>query len=129
MKTPFPVRNWTLVIVLVLAATALCQVPRALHHQGQVAVNGGTKTTGVQATATANVVNKFVVNYKTLNGGSGYTDAPKVTITDATGSGATAVATVSGGCVTAITGTSAGSGYSDAPIVTIDPPPSPAKIK
>lgn len=54
-------------------------------------------------------------------GGSGYTSAPAVIITDPTGqgSGATATATISGGAVTDFVITAAGSGYTKAPTVTI----------
>lgn len=57
-----------------------------------------------------------------VNGGSGYSATPTVTITDFYGTpgatGATASATVIGGVITAITGSSGGSGYV-APVVTI----------
>lgn len=54
------------------------------------------------------------------NGGSGYTEAPTVTLTGGgAGSGATAQATVVGGVVTKITVTNAGLGYTEAPTVTI----------
>lgn len=54
------------------------------------------------------------------NGGSGYTEAPTVTLTGGgAGSGATAQATVVGGVVTKITVTNAGLGYTKAPTVTI----------
>jgi phospholipase C len=51
-------------------------------------------------------------------GGSGYTSAPTVVITDSSGTGATATATVTGDAVTAITITNGGSGYT-APTVTL----------
>ena len=51
------------------------------------------------------------------NGGSGYTSAPAVTITDSTGTGATATATINNGVVTGITITNGGSGYS-APVIS-----------
>lgn len=55
-----------------------------------------------------------VKSFNSLVGGTGFTSAPTVTITDSGGSpgtGATAVATITGGVVTAITVTSPGSGY------------------
>lgn len=55
-------------------------------------------------------------------GGTGYTIAPLVTITDGGGTGAEATATISGGSVTALTVTSPGSGYTSAPTVTIAVP-------
>ncbi|MBX7211676.1 MAG: putative Ig domain-containing protein [Verrucomicrobiaceae bacterium] len=54
---------------------------------------------------------------KVINGGSGYTSAPNVTITGGNGSGATATATVAGGKVTAITVTAGGSGFTGTPSV------------
>lgn len=57
-----------------------------------------------------------------LNGGSGYTSAPTVTISGGGGSGATAQATVSGGVVTSISVLNGGSGYTSAPTVTISNP-------
>ena len=56
---------------------------------------------------------------KVVNGGSGYTTAPTVQITDGGGTGATATATVSAGKVSAITVVSGGSGYTTTPTVTI----------
>ena len=53
-----------------------------------------------------------------LNGGSGYTSPPAVTISNGGGSGATATATISGS-VSGITLTSGGSGYTSAPVVSI----------
>jgi hypothetical protein len=57
-------------------------------------------------------------------GGSGYTSAPTVTITDPSGlgSGATAVATVAGGVVTGVTLTNPGTGYVTAPTVAFGGP-------
>jgi hypothetical protein len=57
-----------------------------------------------------------------LNGGSGYTTAPGVTITGGGGSGAAAVAAIANGQVVSITLTSPGSGYTSAPTVTIGAP-------
>jgi hypothetical protein len=52
-----------------------------------------------------------VYRINVLNGGSGYSAAPTVTITGGGGSGATAVATVSGGAITSVAVTAHGSGY------------------
>jgi hypothetical protein len=61
-----------------------------------------------------------------INGGSGYTTAPAVTITPATGNtpttAAAAVATVANGQVVSISLTNAGAGYTAAPTVTIAAP-------
>ena len=59
------------------------------------------------------------------NGGTGYTSAPTVTITDnsAGGTGATATATIDGsGVVTAVTVTNGGSGYRHSPFYVPQPP-------
>ena len=46
-----------------------------------------------------------------LNGGTGYTSPPTLTITGGGGSGATATASISGGAITGVTVTAHGSGY------------------
>lgn len=58
-----------------------------------------------------------ISSIKVVNGGSGYTSAPTVTITGGNGSAATATATVAAGKVTAITVTAGGSGYTGTPSV------------
>src|SRR6266581_1384742 len=106
-------------------------------YQGGVTANGANFTgTGrfkfalvtsanasQQATATANLTVNFVTSITVVNGGSGYTGAPTVTITGGGGSGAAATASVSGGSVTGITVNNAGSGYTSPPTVAIGPPP------
>jgi hypothetical protein len=79
------------------------------------------------ATATATLVNGFVVGATIIDQGLGYTNTPSVRFIGGGGSGAEAVAVVSNGVVTAIDITSAGSDYTNEPIVVIDPPfiPSP----
>ncbi len=83
----------------------------------------------LQLYVAANIVSGITLT----GGGSGYTDAPAVTITpaagDTTGKGASALATVdlsagspTLGKVTGITMTSVGSDYIAAPTVTISPP-------
>lgn len=79
------------------------------------------------ATATAQTVNGFVVGASVTDGGSGYTNAPSVTITGGGGSGATARATVVNGSVTSIVIQNPGSGYSSTPIITIALPPFPPR--
>lgn len=78
----------------------------------------------IQAQATAQVVNGFVVGLTLVNGGSGYTASPQVVISGGGGSNATATASVAGGRVTGFTITNPGFGYTKAPNVVIDPPPS-----
>ncbi len=82
--------------------------------------------TNLQATAIAVLYAGFIVDTTNLNGGTGYTNNPLVTITDATGSNAVITATVSNGVVISLTVQSAGISYSAAPTLTIDPPPSSA---
>lgn len=78
-----------------------------------------------KATATAQLVNGFVVGAIITDGGCGYTNAPLVLVQGGGGSGATATAVVNNGVVTAINITSAGSGYSTnpAPKIVIASPP------
>ena len=61
-----------------------------------------------------------------LNGGSGYTSVPNVTITPVAGNtpttSAAATAIVNGGVVVGFNVTNHGAGYTAAPTVTIDPP-------
>ncbi len=71
----------------------------------------------------ANPSGGFVTIINVLDGGSGYTTSPVVTISGGGGSGATATANVSGGVVTSITVTNPGSGYAATPSVTITAPP------
>ena len=74
------------------------------------------------ATATAEVVNGFVVGATIIDGGCGYTNAPAVLIQGGGGSGATATAVVSNGVVTGITITGAGIGYTNTPTVYLYSP-------
>ena len=84
------------------------------------------KTDPRQATATATVVNGFVVGATITDAGSGYTKAPKVVISGGGGTGATATATIdANGSVNGITIVSSGSKYTGIPTITIDPPPFP----
>jgi hypothetical protein len=80
------------------------------------------------ATATATIVDGFVVNATITDGGCGYTNAPCVLIEGGGGTGAGATAAVSNGVVVAITITNAGIGYTGTPLVVIQPPfiPNPA---
>ena len=84
-------------------------------------------TGAATASATAQVVNGFVVGVNVQYGGAGYVTAPAVQIVGGGGSGATAVATVVDGVVTAIKVVTTGSGYSLEPEVRIDPPPTPPR--
>ncbi len=84
------------------------------------------KTDPRQATATATVVNGFVVGATITDVGSGYTKAPKVVISGGGGTGATATATIdANGAVSGIKIVTSGSGYTGIPTIIIDPPPFP----
>jgi len=74
------------------------------------------------ATATATMVNDFVVGATITDGGWGYTNIPIIRISGGGGSGARAVAVVSNGVVIAINILDAGYGYTSMPLVVIDPP-------
>jgi len=130
---------------LALLTTGLsAQVPTLVNYQGRVAVNGvnfdgsgtfkfalvdGGVNQNVTATATAVIgglgdgMGPRVLAIDVVNGGSGYTAAPAVTISHPVGTGAAATATVVGGVVTEITVTDNGLNYGNGPTtVTIDPP-------
>ena len=79
------------------------------------------------ATATAQVVNGFVVGATITDDGYGYVENPVVTINGGGGSGAKATATQFNGVVTSITITNPGIGYTSAPTITIAPPPFPPR--
>lgn len=65
------------------------------------------------------VVNGSVVDYEVLNGGSGYTESPLVSVYGETGIGATGTAIITNGIVTKILVNTAGSGYNTEPTVAI----------
>ena len=79
------------------------------------------------ATATAQVVNGFVVGTTITDAGYGYVSNPVITITGGGGTGAKATATQFNGVVTSITITNPGSGYTSTPTIAIAPPPFPPK--
>jgi hypothetical protein len=79
------------------------------------------------ATATAQVVNGFVVGAAITDGGYGYTNNPSVTLSGGGGSGAKATTTQVNGVVTSIVIVNPGFGYTNAPTVSIAPPPFPPR--
>ena len=135
MKNKFRVS--TILLGLLLGVSRVFAQDVLITYQGLVTDNGTNfNGTGLfqfalvtstnynqQATATAILSGPFVVGYTNLVGGSGYTNAPTVTISGGGGSGATATAGVAGGIVTSINPGSAGSNYTSAPTVRIGPPP------
>jgi hypothetical protein len=75
------------------------------------------------ATATAVLINGFVVTATITDAGNGYTNAPVVSIVGGGGSGAQATATINNGIVTAIIILNAGFGYTSTPNIVISLPP------
>ena len=71
------------------------------------------------ASAIATVSGGSVSGIAVLNGGSGFTSPPTVTLTGGGGTGATATANLTNGVVTSISVNPVGSGYTSAPTVTI----------
>ena len=89
--------------------------------------SGGERVVSTDQSVAANVIDTIPQNIQVVkieNGGSGYTEAPTITITPpTTGTQATAVATITAGVVTEITITDDGSGYETAPTVSFSAPP------
>lgn len=85
-------------------------------------VHAGCPCIPHRATATASVVNGFVVGATVTDAGCGYTNSPAVLIIGS-GTGATATATISGGLVTGINIVNAGSGYTGVTQIRIASPP------
>ncbi len=81
-----------------------------------------TPCTPCPATATATVVDGFVVAVTVTDGGCCYSNPPPVLIAGGGGTGATATAIVSNGVVTGITMTDAGIGYTNTPAIYIYSP-------
>jgi len=73
---------------------------------------------GTGAAAVATISGGVVTAITVINGGTGYTVIPTVTILGV-GTGATATASISGGSVSSITVTAGGTGYLSTPAVTI----------
>jgi len=75
------------------------------------------------ATATATIVDGFIVAATVTDTGCGYASAPLVLIEGGGGTGATATAQIYNGLVIGLTITDAGFGYSNAPTIVIYAPP------
>ena len=69
------------------------------------------------------IVNGFVVGFSLTDGGSGYTDAPVLTVKDSTGTGAILKPIFANGKVTGVTVMNPGRSYSPQAIVGFTPPP------
>jgi hypothetical protein len=77
------------------------------------------------ATATAQVVNGFVVGAVINWAGSGYTNTPRISFIGGGGTGASARANLEFGYISSITILNPGSGYTNPPTIQIAPPPFP----
>lgn len=62
---------------------------------------------------------RYVESIVVVNGGTGFTSVPTVTLTGGGGQGATATAEIFGGAIFAITVTNAGDGYTSSPTVVL----------
>jgi hypothetical protein len=131
----------TLIHISLISLFALtpvfADVPPLINYQGKIAVGGvdfngngrfkfalvnGGVNLSQTATATATVVNGFVVGATINSGGTGYTSSPTVTVSGV-GTGAQLTATVAGGIVTGIQVVNPGSGYQAASTtITLGPP-------
>lgn len=87
----------------------------------QVAFSGGGSDTTPILTATSS--GSALTSINIVNGGTGFTSAPTLTIvpTGGGGTGATATCTVSGGVINTVTLTNGGTGYLTAPAVEVSP--------
>lgn len=90
-----------------------------VQRLGTVATNSLKKLepNGLVEFITAPYKMGYVKTIKVVNGGSGYTSAPTVTIGGA-GTGATGTANINAGSVVSVTITDSGSGYNDATSIT-----------
>ena len=95
--------------------------------EGSLSISDGTNNwdvnagnPGSQATATAEIINGFIVGITVVAPGEAYSEAspPTVTVTGI-GSGATATAIVSEGSIVAINVTATGTGYIDSTTISI----------
>lgn len=96
----------------------VCSLHAIAQKHGQLVLPSTTAT----ATATAYVINGFLVAVNVDASGSNYVTAPTVTISGGGGTGATATAMIQNGSVAAIYVNNAGSGYTSAPTITISAP-------
>ena len=94
----------------------------ANNQENIVTVLLNTTCVPYRATATAMLVNGFVVEATISDSGCGYTNTPLVQFIGGGGIGAEAVAVVSNGVVIAVNVLDAGYGYTNQPLVVIKPP-------
>ena len=85
---------------------------------------------GSGAAATATRSGTAIASIAVTNGGSGYTDAPTVTLTGGTPTtDAVLLAVISGGVVTSVSVTSGGADYSTTPTVSFTDPNAPGRLQ
>ena len=85
---------------------------------------------GSGAVATATLSGTAVASIAVSNGGTGYTDAPTVTLTGGTPStDAVLLAVISGGVVQSVSVTSGGADYSTTPTVSFTDPNAPGRLQ
>ena len=96
-----------------IAPKVVIDAPTAKNALGQ------PLSTNVQATASLLLQPTTINNIQIVNGGSGYSSAPTVTISGGGGSNATAVAQMDNGNISRIVMTNHGSGYTSVPTVTV----------
>jgi hypothetical protein len=88
------------------------------HNRLDIDFEAGVGLSTGLAAGTAVLAADVVASVTIDDGGSDYTEAPRVQFTGGVGSGAVATATLTAGVVTAVTIISGGSGYTSAPTVT-----------
>lgn len=81
----------------------------------------GQTNAGTGGAGTAHLTTTTVTSITVAAGGTGYINAPVVTLTGGGGAGATAHATVAAGVITAFVVDTPGTGYTSAPTVNINP--------
>lgn len=134
MRKPLP---FWIVFQWGILAVAWAQVPPVVNYQGRITASGtnfngeghfkfalvGNYTNMArQAIATATVKSGAIAAVSVVDGGSDYTDVPKVTVRDPLGSGAQLTATISHGAVTTIKIADGGRSYSLMPIIQVEAP-------
>ena len=119
---------WVIIATTISLSTVQANGYTLAHNIAQVIYNKrnagcGQTNSGSGATGTANLTGTSVSSITLSSGGSGYYNAPYVTLTGGGGSGATATAAfnASTGQITGFTVTAGGTGYTSAPTVNINP--------
>ncbi len=103
---------------LLFCSTMVC-ISQPVQHE----------TSYIQATATARIVNKFLVEAEVVNGGAGYVTSPEVWVNSSKGSGALIKAVVKNGAVQKLEIMNPGRVYPDEVELIISPPTNRAIAK